>query len=399
MLSETQPAKTYDLNLLASVLGRTQVLNLSPETSTQIVAATDEVVSILEDKTKPPVPHSEPSLIDEAVKFSQKLQRMVNSTRTEQVLPQLQRQKIVSLLDSFEQTVLGLAKSNHEQLILPKTIEEMFHFHGIWESGRVELTTDLARWSEKTHPKVPETLKLTVTQQETDQLIEVMKQVGLGLELPLLATSYLTNLPDNYHLFWAMTADGSDYATPENYGLDTQLSFDLPHNVAHLAHLSLLREQGVFGYLDDMATRAFFEAVAVYSELEIVKRLEDNPEFSHQILSALTDREITAEELKTWMIIDRSFEFRLRASRLLADLLSIEGTPLPEIVDIVATTVQLPRRIAEAEVLKYFPWTGLGAIYTLGYRRLEKSGINGIKDILHSNPPTTWEQFEDKNKG
>jgi len=394
MSRESQPAKTYDLNLLASVLGRTQVLNLSPDTSRQIVMATEEVVSILENKTKPPVPHTEPGLIDEAVKFSQKLQRMVRSSRAEQTLPQLQREKIFTLLDSFEQASSDLKKGNRQQLISPQAIEYMFQFYGIWGSGRSELSADLIRWNEMNHPIVPEALKLPVTQQETDRLIEVMKRVVLGLEVPLFASTYLTDQPENYHLFWTITAEGSDYVTPKNYSLDTQLSFDLPHNVAHLAHLSLLRENGVYGYLDDMASRAFFEAVAVYSELEIVRKLQDDPEIPQEIVSTFNpERELSTDDLKAWMIKDRSFEFRLRASRLLADMLAVEGAPLAEIVDIVATTIQLPRKVAEAEVLKYLPWTGLGAIYTLGYRRLEQS-ITGVKDVLHTSPTTTWHEFE-----
>jgi hypothetical protein len=148
-----------------------------------------------------------------------------------------------------------------------------------------------------------------------------------------------------------------------------------------------------------MATRAFFEAVAVYSELEIVRKLEAVPDISQQLLVAFNDdREISAEDLQMWMIIDRSFEFRLRASRLLADLLAIEGASLLEIVDVVATTVEIPLKTAESEVLKYLPWTGLGAIYTLGYRKLEQSGITGVQDVLQSSPPTTWGQFNQKQE-
>jgi hypothetical protein len=399
MSREFQPAKTYDLNLLASVLGRTQVLDHSQTTAQQIVAATEEVVAILEDNTKPPVPHTEPTLIAEAVKFSHKLRRMVTSSKAQQILPQAQRQHIERLLTTFERASLDLAKGKHQLLVSPQAIEEMFQFYGIWQSGVSELGADLARWAEKNHPPVPEALKLLVTQEETQRLIEVMKLGVLGLDVPLVATAYLTNQPENYHLFWAMTAEGSDYVTPADYGLDTQLSFDLPHNVAHLVHLSLLREKGVFGYLDDMATRAFFEAVAVYSELEIVRKLEAVPDISQQLLVAFNDdREISAEDLQMWMIIDRSFEFRLRASRLLADLLAIEGASLLEIVDVVATTVEIPLKTAESEVLKYLPWTGLGAIYTLGYRKLEQSGITGVQDVLQSSPPTTWGQFNQKQE-
>jgi len=232
---------------------------------------------------------------------------------------------------------------------------------------------------------------------ETRRLINVIKKTILAIDIPLFATIYLTQKPEDYHLFWSLTDEGSDYATPTEYGLDTQLSFDLPHNVSHLVHLSLLREQGVYGYIDDMATRAFFEAIAVFSEMEIAQKLDTDPVAVSAISTALnSNRDISETSLKEWIVADRSFEFRLRASRLLADLLAIEGAPLPEIIDIVSTTVQIPKHVAEAEVTKYLPWTGLGAIYTLGYRRLEQAGVTSVSDVLHDKPPRTWNEFNSK---
>lgn len=397
MSRENQPAQTYDLNMLASVLGRTQVRNISSETAQQIVQATDEVVTILDDKTKPPVPHTEKRLLGEAVKFSQKLRYMLGTPRVEQVLQPQQRQRISELLNRFEQSTSELSSGSYQRFVSRKAIEEMFQFYGIWESGQSEIQADLKRWGEQKHPETPTALTQPVDVGETERLIEVMKHVVLGVESPLFATIYLTNQPQNYHLYWSLSQEGSDYVTPASYSLDTQLSFDLPHNVAHLVHLSLLRERGVYGYIDDMATRAFFEAIAVFSEMEIVRKLENDPNVIASLFQALdSKRNISPEKLKKWMIADRSFEFRLRASRLLADLLAIEGTPLPEIIDIVAKTIDLPKDVTEAEVTKYLPWTGLGAIYTLGYRRLEQAGVHNVKDVLRNNPPTTWGEFTAK---
>lgn len=397
MSRETQPAKSYDLNMLASVLGRTQVRGLNSDTKVQIRTATDEVVSILEDKSKPPVPHTEKHLIQQVLKFIDKLRHMLGTSQVNEVLVPAQKKKITELLNHFQSSIEDLGQIRHQKLVSPEAIEEMFQFYGIWEAGRSELHADLGRWTEMSHPTVPEALQQPVDVLETRRLINVIKKTILAIDIPLFATIYLTQKPEDYHLFWSLTDEGSDYATPTEYGLDTQLSFDLPHNVSHLVHLSLLREQGVYGYIDDMATRAFFEAIAVFSEMEIAQKLDTDPVAVSAISTALnSNRDISETSLKEWIVADRSFEFRLRASRLLADLLAIEGAPLPEIIDIVSTTVQIPKHVAEAEVTKYLPWTGLGAIYTLGYRRLEQAGVTSVSDVLHDKPPRTWNEFNSK---
>jgi hypothetical protein len=380
--------------MLASMLGRTQVVTRSPETTKQIISATDEVIAILENKTKPLVPHTDKSLIHQIGIFTEKLHRMLNSDRVKQVLPSIQQARIAELLNLFNTEVNLLGKGKYEQLILPSEIEEMFQFYGIWNSGWDELKHDLSRWQQIEHPDTPNSLRQPITQDETVRLIDIMKREVLKIDVPLMASIYLTSEPENYHLFWAITAEGSDYVTPRSYGLDTQLSFDLPHNVAHLIHLQQLKDLGVYGYVDDMPTRAFFEAIAVFAELEVVRKLEKDSAFAHNMVESLDEsRDISGEELGEWMIEDRSFEFRLRASRLMADLLAIDGATLPEIVEIVSTSVNIPREVAQAEVSKYYPWTGLGAIYTLGYRKLEQAGILGIREVLTEQPPTTWGQF------
>jgi hypothetical protein len=394
MIHEKQPAQIYDLNMLASVLGRVQVKKMDGRTSTQIRELADVVISVLEDKTKPPVPHTEKHLLEEATKFSLKLRRMLNSERAASVLLPTQKNKISSVLSVFEEACIDLNSDKSEQLITTQQIEEMFQFYGIWKNGYEEMEEDLDRWDQRQHPAVPVSLKIPISVEETKRLIEVMKQDILDIESPLVASTYFTNQPENYHLFWSLTESNVDYVTPATYGLDTQLSFDLPHNVAHLVHLSKIQGKGVQGYVDDMATRAFFEAVAVFSENQIVQKLRESQEGIQSIHRNLNpNRKIEPEVLQEWINKDRSFEFRLRASRLLADLLAVEGASLAEIIDIVSKTVELPYEVAKAEVVKYFPWTGLGAIYTLGYRYLEQAGISGVNEILKENPPTTWDEF------
>ena len=98
------------------------------------------------------------------------------------------------------------------------------------------------------------------------------------------------------------------------------------------------------------------------------------------------------------MIEDREFQLKLRNARLLSDMLTIKGMPFEKVVEEVAKYFRLTTDVAQGEVLKYYAWTGLGAIYTLGYRKLLDYGISELNQILKNNPPKTWNDFLKKYK-
>ncbi len=99
---------------------------------------------------------------------------------------------------------------------------------------------------------------------------------------------------------------------------------------------------------------------------------------------------------KNWIIGERIFQFKYRNCRLLADWLCVQGLPFNDIVETASKILDLPIDLVRSEVSKYYPWTGLGATYTLGYRKFLRLGINDVTDIFLKCPATTWEEFMHK---
>lgn len=396
-----QPAKSYELNVAASLTSRHNNPNLTEKDIGGLNQELDTSIDFLSREDTPLIPHSDPALALEFGKFVKKLEAMLNSNVISEKMSESRRKRLLKLLKKFNQQLYSLSSINQsENWVSKEEIEQMFKFQKIWEQGEGVVRDEISRWSEKVHPEVPETFISPVEIEETERLIGVMKSVVLGYNMPLFTRIALIENPSDYYLFWSLTMEGSDYVTPATYSLDTQFSFDIPHNVAHLAHLSRIRDRGIQGYIDDMATRAFFESVAVFSEYQIVDRLSKDSSVSLAIRAALSQkRNITPSDLSEWIIKDRSYEFNLRNARLLADLLAVEGVPLNEVVHTVAQTLNIPIADTYKEITKYFPWTGLGAMYTLGYRRLQESGVTSVGELLsQDNIPTTWNEFETMQK-
>lgn len=362
----------------------------------------DKSIDFLSSEDTPLVPRLDSMLATELVKFVDKMESMLHSTTISERMSDDRNKRLQELLQRFRGELEVMSTTvGSENLVSKDEIEKMLGFQKMWEDAERTVVEDASRWSEKSHPDIPEALTYPIEIEETEKLIDVMKNVVLGYDMPLFARMALINNPSDYHLFWSVTMEGPDYVTPSGYGLDTQLSFDLPHNVAHLAHLSRIKDRGIQAYIDDMATRAFFESVAVFSEYQIVEKLSQDSSVSFAIRSALSQkRDITPEDLSDWIKKDRSYEFNLRNARLLADVLAVEGVPFEEIVHIVSDTLKIPLDDTYKQVTKYFPWTGLGAIYTMGHRRLLESGVTSVGELLSQEAvPTTWSEFERMKNG
>lgn len=395
---KAHPAKSYELNVAASLTSRHNNPGLTEADRKGLDEELDRSIDFLSQQDTPLVPRSDPALAVELGKFVDKIEGMLNSSAISESMSASRNARLAELLQGFRGQLESMSTiEQSENLVSKGDIEKMFEFQRMWEQGESVVSDEILRWSEKEHPEVPDALISPVELKETERLIEVMKNDVLGYNMPLFAKAALIKDPSAYNLFWSLTMEGSDYVTPATYGLDKQLSFDLPHNVAHLAHLSRIKERGVQGYIDDMSTRAFFESVAVFSEYQMVERLSQDSSVSSAIRTALSEKRIiTSSDLGDWIAKDRSYEFNLRNARLLADLLAVEGVPLDEIVHTVANTLGIPFEDTYRQVTKYFPWTGLGAIYTLGYRRLQESGVTSVGELLSQDDvPTTWNEFEE----
>ncbi len=259
--------------------------------------------------------------------------------------------------------------------------------------------SELEMWRQTEHPTIPSELQTKVDLEKTVQLIEYFKGEIFGLKPAFPIDIYTKGNPKNQHLFWSLKSDGIDYFIPEATDLATQLSFDIPHNVAHLAHLEAIKHKGAAGFIDLMEERAFFEGVAVLAEslmVDVVKNGKHAQVIQRIIAPAGT---LTPEALAEWIVKDRSYEFRLRAVRLLGDTLTVRGGTFDEVVEEVSRVVNLPIDEARLEVAKYYEFTGLGAVYTLGYRKFwnEKVFNPGQAIIKNGKPITSWLIFASEN--
>lgn len=394
MKIKSQIAKIYDLNILASALGKLQTYNLDEKSIKDIKKIIKYCIKEIYEVEKPLVSHNDPILIYETKKFVDKLIGMLNSKKVKGYLGKILCKNLYKILEDFKFECEKLKLQKVKFFVSKEQIAEMFGFEEMWDIAQREFEEEVLIWKYVKNPTVPEKLKLPVNDVETNRLIHIFNTNIFGFSSDLKVNSKIVRNYLDYHLFWDVTYSGISYVTPEFYGMNNQLSFDFPHNVSHLAHLYLLKKFGVMAYVDDMATRAFFEAVAVFSEYEMIEKLKNNPETVSKIKAGFDYyRDVDSQKLLRWMVADREYQLKLRNARLLSDILVMQGLSFSEVVENVRRCLKIPLETAKGEVLKYYPWTGLGAIYTLGYRKLKRLGIIELKDVLKGKPPVTWDDF------
>lgn len=396
-----EPAVTYQLNVLASALGRFAPPDLDQETIQQASEMCGQAIESIQDSENPPVPHTNPVLLEEAVMFDEKLKKQMTAGPAKFFLPRSLLKKAIETVQQHADTCEDLRDGHaaEEFFIAPEEIATAYGLPDLWTEGSQTLQEEVDRWSLFTkHPEVPADLQRFVNKEDTANLMDVMSRYVVGVTHQPKVKTYITRFPERYHVYWAPLGTRLDYVTPANYDRATQLSFDMPHNATHLAHLNALDPgMGVFRYDDSMATRAFFEAVAVYSELRAVEEAQNNPDFVGELAETFNLQTMSQSELSQWILDDRGYEFKLRVARYAADLAMISGAGFEETIHEVADSVQISLSDAEKETRKYLAWTGLGAIYTYGYRRLETSHIEQVQQAItddHGKAITSWQQFD-----
>lgn len=392
------PAETYTLNVLASSLGRFSVRSLDRATVRQSTELFDQTLAQLGTGDTPPVPHTDRELLRQAHAFDQKLIDQMEHGPSADHLGTLRVKHAKRLLRRHATFCDLEGSSNSPQTMLaePQAIADAYGLPDLWNEPLTIVNGEIARYGQETqHPEVPKALQEKVSLAETKSLLSFMWSAIIKPPETPQVDVYMTDKPQDYHVFWAPTADRLDYATPNTYDRATQLSFDLPHNAMHLAHLALLREeQGVARYDDSMAQRAYFEAMTVFSEYKTMELASNTPEFGVQLSKVFNiDTAMSPEELGAWVVADRQYEFKLRAVRLHADALMIQGLSFEDAVPLISQKFNIPLEHARAETAKYLPWTGLGGVYTHGYRKLLEEGHSTVQEALHDTDGTvkqTW---------
>ncbi len=392
------PADTYRHNELASSIGRFSVTEIDIETMRQATEIFDITVDMLATSEAPPVPHTDPELLRQAAAFDDKLIHQLHEGPASIHLATSKVSRATGLLAAHKTFCLDTLRSKQpsELYVEPQSIADAYGLPELWQGAKNVLKEEVTRYKVETqHPDIPEPLQQPVSLAETKSLLRFMwDRVVQPRETPSVNV-YMTDQPQNYHVFWAPTASNLDYATPTAYSRATQLSFDLPHNATHLAHLDVLQKaDGVHRYKDSMPQRAFFEAATVLSEYITMETAAHGAEFGEELLRVMNlEGSMTADELSKWVVADRMYEFKLRAVRLYADVLMLEGRPFEDTVQHISEEFGIPHEQTAAETAKYLPWTGLGGVYTYGYRKLlaeQKYTLDEVFYDTKGQPRENW---------
>lgn len=391
------PAQTYDLNIVASILGRYAVPSLDQASRNELSGMAADTTDMIRTARAPEVPHTAPELLRESINFDQKLLTQLDNGPASELMNSSQRSHIRRLILGHMASCQSMLQGNIRQdvLVEPSEIANAYGLNTMWSDGERIVAEEAKRWQEyATHPAVPEDLMKQISNDETKQLLELMWHYVIEEETSPDVNVYLTDTPQDYHVFWAPLANGLDYTTPRQYDRAIQLSFDLPHNATHLAHLAAIGNSGSDRYDDNMSQRAYFEAATVFSEFKATNVAQDSPDFTES-MADIYKTDMSPANLANWVVQDRGYEFKLRAARYMADLAMVQGARFDEAVAEIVSVIGVPHEHAEKEAMKYLPWTGLGAAYTFGYRKLVDKGISSVQQVLRTSDGraiTSWEQ-------
>ncbi len=401
MKHANQPAAIYDLTTLASTLARHNVREFDGKTAEQLSQVHEETVDLLDGESphKAPVPHTDPELLKAAASFAQKTLHLLQIAEDQKRIIRGIAAKTRSTIERFMGSLKLLEGTSGVWLCDPVEIDEMFGLNMSNEHINATMLEETKKLSGASVPnKPPQSLQAAVTEGETQCLFKAVRKdlFSAGTIDPQL---YIEARPEKHYLFWAPTADKQECAVPDSYSLADHFRFHCPHNDAHLSHLHDLSSHGVGAYTDFMDERAFLEAIAVLSEWQILEALKKDDGLAaslHDTLEPDRRKQVSPESLRRWMIEMRTYECRLRAARLVADVLTIqERLPFEEMVGRSMAITGLTREDAEAEARKYYFLPGLGAVYTLGYRKMLDQGISNPIAGFQDNGTTirTWHQF------
>lgn len=394
------PAQTYTMNTLASVVGRYGVADPSESTLQQVGDMLDVVIDDLERSDQPAVPHTDRELLLTAADFDRKLLAQIHEGPAASYMSAARQKAVSHIVRRHLEFCTGSVSkegTGWEQLVDPQDIAKAYGLPGLWQNSEQVIQTEIDTWGRATsHPLTPPTLTRQVEIGETRDLMGLMWDKVVEAPRHPEVRTYLTDEPQNYHVFWAPVDGGLDYATPRLYDRATQLSFDLPHNATHLTHLDTMDgAPGAARYDDSMAVRAYFEATTVFSEYRAYQVASQDESFGVALADIFDEHTMTGNELATWVAADRRYEFKLRAARYAADTLLINGIPFRDTVAKLQEQFGIPELDAEDEARKYIAWTGLGAVYTYGYRQHLANGITRTIDAIQDSQGhaiTTWSE-------
>lgn len=389
------PTKNYDFAPIASILGKYNTKSFE-DSKDELDNALDHALAEIEYKDKPSIPHTSPGIINGMQSFLyQTILSILDEVKGR--IPALHRFRIKNIVDHYCKQLSQLSTSPKVKWFCEQSeIEAMFGVEMTEDKVKEIITSENQEWKKWSQPQPHTALEELVTIEEIRNIFTVVR------EKLLQVTEFNPNLysgqTQGHHLFWSPIKGGQECVVPNDYSLADYLHFHCPHNDAHLAHLNAIPEKKITSYNDYMDERAFSEAVAVHAEWQMFEQGKDD-DFLYHLYSQLhsnRQKRISKNEFQDWMVNCRGYGFRLRLVRLLGDTLTFFGQhTFDTAVNESIKLTNIPREDVEAEIKKYYHFPGLGAVYTLGYRKLLQSGVIKTKDAFSKKDQTitTWHQF------
>lgn len=401
-----QPAAVYDLTVLASTVARHNVRKFDVQTKEQAEEAHEEALHLMdESRHKPPIAHTDSEAVRLAHQFADWVLQMIISAEQGEKMDSDRALRSREAVERFQCDIQKLNGEKKRWLIEQDVLQAMYGLDIASQEAVRVMHEENEAWKIFEPNGAPNALQGAVSDGEVKRLSEIARTDIFGID-PFEPAVYIDPEHRKHYLFWTSTSEEQECAVPSEYSLAQYLCFHFPHNELHLAHLHALAGEGVWAYVDQMDERAFFEAVAVHSEWALFDHLRngngsETAKAIHEQLDPARRKNMDADELQSWMIANRGYECRLRAARLVADVLTIrENLPFTETVEKGVGLTGLSRTDMEAETRKYYFLTGLGAVYSLGYKQLIGAGILNSKNAYEPNGNgmaiRTWFEFSSR---
>lgn len=367
MVPTNQIAQVYDWTLVASLLGRCDVCLQQPASRSVLEPLCAQLLEMLYEtaSSKPILPRIDAKAVTLARAEVVTLRQRLAGVAPAEMLSLDQRRHLENYLRGREDALNLLVSSASDAPDVVATasdISRMFEMPRLLDDGEAVARLEFEKFRDAaSRPKVDPELRHRVSGAD---IAAAMADVSRVLGVPISScVNVQRGAPGGRHLSWALGGQFVEYFVPDSLEMADFLTWDFPHNFAHLAHLAAYAGEGLTGYIDRMNERAYHESVAVFAEQLALDTLRESDPRSWSVLR---------EHWVNWMTAKRRHEFMLRAVRLLADTYGVAGAPYAETVAVICDATHVARPAVEAEVNRYYATLGLGAIYTVGCRKLEE---------------------------
>jgi hypothetical protein len=367
MIPANQIAQVYDWTLVASLIGRCEVCLRQPASRHVLEPLCAQLLQMLyaSASSKPILPRIDGKAVTLARTEIVALRQRLSGDGPVEMLPLDHRRHLDNYLRGRDDALDQLASSVSDSPEIVATASDiglMFEMPRLLDDGADIARLEFEKFRDAaSRPNVYPELRHRVS--GTD-IAAAMSDVSRVLGVPIGSRVQVQRgAPGARHLSWALGDQVVEYFVPDSLEMADFLTWDFPHNFAHLAHLATYAGEGLTGYIDRMNERAYHESVAVFAEQLALDALMASDPRSWSVLRA---------HWVDWLIAKRRHEFMLRAVRLLADTYGVAGAPYAETVAVICDATRVARPAVEAEVSRYYTTLGLGAIYTVGCRRLEE---------------------------